>query len=140
MLSTLRRGSASTLALQLPRATLRVPRFFLSQHSIARDAQRQRSAPVRVFSSTIRFSQQAATRAQVVESEIEDEVNAQRPPTDEQIEEEIQYGPVTRFAELGERNMVAKSIVNTLTEGMGLQTMTQVQSMTINESLKGVDV
>ena len=49
-------------------------------------------------------------------------------------------GPVTRFAELAERAMVSKTIVNTVTEAMRLDTMTPVQSATISETLKGDDV
>lgn len=36
--------------------------------------------------------------------------------------------------------MVCPTVVNTLTQEMGLETMTQVQSLTINETLKGGDV
>lgn len=53
---------------------------------------------------------------------------------------EAQYGPVTKFAELGERNMVCRSIVDRITRDMQLETMTHVQSLTINETLKGIDV
>lgn len=49
-------------------------------------------------------------------------------------------GLVTSFAELAERNMVAKTVVDTLTKDMRLETMTEVQSLTINESLKGGDM
>lgn len=50
------------------------------------------------------------------------------------------YGPVTKFAELDERNMVCKTVVQTITKDLGLETMTHVQSLTINETLKGTDV
>lgn len=36
--------------------------------------------------------------------------------------------------------MVSRPVVNTLIQDMGLETMTSVQSLTINESLKGIDV
>lgn len=49
-------------------------------------------------------------------------------------------GPVTMFRELVEREMVDGTIVETLIKDMGLETMTPVQSLTINETLKGVDV
>ncbi|KAL9060785.1 MAG: hypothetical protein Q9162_000489 [Coniocarpon cinnabarinum] len=49
-------------------------------------------------------------------------------------------GPITRFQELSDREIVNRRIVNTLTGPMGLQTMTQVQSLTISEAVKGVDV
>ena len=49
-------------------------------------------------------------------------------------------GPITKFAELAERNLVAKNVVDTLTKGMGLETMTEVQALTIEKSLKGGDM
>lgn len=83
---------------------------------------------------------QRAQLAEVIENEIADEVTAQRPPSDVQINEAVRHGPVTKFRELGERKMVCPTVVRTLTEDMGLETMTQVQSLTINETLKGSDV
>ncbi|KAL8721103.1 MAG: hypothetical protein Q9225_002126 [Loekoesia sp. 1 TL-2023] len=83
---------------------------------------------------------QRARHAEFIENEIADEVTAQRPPSDAQINEAVRHGPVTKFRELGERKMVCPTIVRTLTEGLGLETMTQVQSLTINETLKGGDV
>lgn len=49
-------------------------------------------------------------------------------------------GLATKFQELADRGMVCKTVIKTLTQDMGLETMTQVQSMTINETLKGIDV
>lgn len=49
-------------------------------------------------------------------------------------------GLVTKFQELADRGMVCKTVIKTLTQDMKLETMTQVQSMTINETLKGIDV
>ena len=50
------------------------------------------------------------------------------------------YGPVTNFEELAQRKMVCDNVVKTITDTMGLKTMTHVQSLTINETLKGIDV
>ena len=72
--------------------------------------------------------------ARVVEAEIE------QTPSDNQTKEAIQHGPVTKFQELSDRSMVCDTLVKTITRDMGLETMTQVQSMTINETLKGIDV
>ena len=49
-------------------------------------------------------------------------------------------GLVTKFQELADRKMVSPTVVTALTQEMKLETMTQVQSMTINETLKGIDV
>lgn len=73
-------------------------------------------------------------------AELEQEVNAQKSPSDAQSNQDVNYGPVTKFKELGDRNLVCKTVVDTLTHSMGMETMTQVQSMTINESLKGLDM
>ncbi|KAI4255565.1 MAG: hypothetical protein LQ352_002509 [Teloschistes flavicans] len=81
-----------------------------------------------------------AAAAAAVADEIADEVSAQQPPSDSQLDEATSHGPVTRFKELGERKMVCPTVVKTLVEDMKLETMTQVQSLTINETLKGGDV
>ncbi|KAL1594549.1 hypothetical protein SLS60_010309 [Paraconiothyrium brasiliense] len=55
-------------------------------------------------------------------------------------EQSTQNEPVTRFADLATRGLVHPNIVNTLTRQMKLDTMTDVQTRTINEALSGVDV
>ena len=47
---------------------------------------------------------------------------------------------LTKFQELADRKLVCKTVVDTITKEMKLETMTEVQSMTIKETLKGVDV
>ncbi|KAL8854737.1 MAG: hypothetical protein Q9221_000519 [Calogaya cf. arnoldii] len=83
------------------------------------------------FSTSYAIRQPAAQAAAIIEDESDHEVTAQRPPRN---------GPVTRFIELQERGMVCPTVVKTLVEDMKLETMTQVQSLTINETLKGGDV
>ncbi|KAL6237809.1 hypothetical protein BDW75DRAFT_61850 [Aspergillus navahoensis] len=46
----------------------------------------------------------------------------------------------TRFAELGERNILPANLVENLTQHMKLETMTEVQRKTIPESVKGGDM
>jgi ATP-dependent RNA helicase MSS116 len=46
----------------------------------------------------------------------------------------------TRFAELGERNILPRNLVENLTKHMKLETMTEVQRRTILESVKGGDM
>lgn len=94
---------------------------------------------IRAISTTPQWSQRAlASREE--EYEVEEQVDAQQPPSDSQIDEATQSGLVTRFEDLGTRNLVCQTIVNSLTQDMGLETMTQVQSLTIDETLKGIDV
>lgn len=77
---------------------------------------------------------------EAVEGEIEQEVVSQTPPSDQQINRVVQHGPVTKFKELVERGMVCQTVVDTITKAMGLETMTEVQSMTISQSLNGKDM
>lgn len=61
-------------------------------------------------------------------------------PSDRGIDEATQLRPDTRFQDLADKGLVDKTVIETITRRMGLSTMTQVQSLTINEALKGVDV
>ncbi|KAH9864431.1 hypothetical protein J1614_010365 [Plenodomus biglobosus] len=51
-----------------------------------------------------------------------------------------QHAPVTTFTELKTLGLVHPNLINTITKKMGLETMTDVQTRTINEALSGVDV
>lgn len=99
---------------------------------------------VRTFRSTASWKQYATATAsyedEAIEGEIEQEVSAPKPPSDRQVERATQTGPVTKFKDLAERGLVSQTVVDTITKDMGLETMTQVQSLTLNESLKGTDM
>lgn len=47
---------------------------------------------------------------------------------------------ITKFQELEDNKIVHRNIVRNLTEEMNLETMTEVQSKTINSALKGTDI
>lgn len=47
---------------------------------------------------------------------------------------------VTKFQDLIDNNMVHPNVVEQITKKMGHQTMTDVQSMTINQGLQGTDM
>lgn len=47
---------------------------------------------------------------------------------------------VATFPDLETRGLVDPVIVNNITKGMGFTAMTEVQSKTINEALKGSDM
>jgi ATP-dependent RNA helicase MSS116, mitochondrial len=72
--------------------------------------------------------------AQAQEDETEYSSSAPSPPTSSQA-----TGPVTRFSELAERGLVHENIVKTLTASMRIDTMTDVQTKTINQTLNGID-
>ncbi|KAL8695277.1 MAG: hypothetical protein Q9218_000176 [Villophora microphyllina] len=107
--------------------------------NLPRSPARSTVFPTRSFGDFSSHRQRAAVAA-AIEDEIADEVSAQQPPSDTQIAEATRQGSVTKFKELGERKMVCNTIVKTLVQDMSLETMTQVQSLTINETLKGGDI
>ena len=45
-----------------------------------------------------------------------------------------------RFGQLAEEGLVSRTLVRTLTESMNLDKMTEVQSKTIAQSTRGLDV
>ena len=47
---------------------------------------------------------------------------------------------ITRFDQLQEYNLVHPNVVRAITKGMGHQTMTEVQTATINQALHGTDM
>lgn len=47
---------------------------------------------------------------------------------------------VSRFQDLADRELVSPKVVNVITKEMGLETMTDVQKMTLNACLDGTDV
>jgi len=47
---------------------------------------------------------------------------------------------MTKFQELADRNLVHNSVTKALLRDMKLETMTEVQSATITEGLKGTDM
>lgn len=61
-------------------------------------------------------------------------------PPNAESDDATSQGPITKFRQLAERGLVNKFIINTLTEEMGLETMTEVQSLTISEAITGKDV
>ena len=141
MFSPCRRGSASLAKLaRLPFASRSLDLPFLLRYRQAQLLKSCRYAPIRGISVSQCHGQTAATRASALEKAFDDEVNAQKPPSDEHNQETTKHGPVTRFQELLDRGLVCETVVNTIVKDMGLETMTQVQSMTINETLKGIDV
>ena len=146
MLNTLRRGPTSAASALLSnslcsqcirtirpqvvqKSNLRIIYPLLS-HQFATSSQWRRSATATA----------AREEEDVIEGELEQEVHAEQPPSDIQIDQATSHGPVTKFKDLVERGLVCQTVVDTLTQDMRLETMTQVQSLTLNESLKGADM
>ena len=53
---------------------------------------------------------------------------------------EAATGAITKFSDLGAQGMVSPVLIDTITKSLGFQTMSEVQSATISEALKGVDM
>lgn len=92
--------------------------------------------PARVYSTTQRWAQLAYAQHELAQ----DDFQSQPPASDVSAEFADQDGPVTKFKDLEKRGMVCRTLVDTVTGKMGLDTMTHVQTLTINESLKGIDM
>ncbi|KAL2436395.1 ATP-dependent RNA helicase, mitochondrial [Exophiala dermatitidis] len=83
-----------------------------------------KSIRVNLFSSISRYGQQQHAVAEDMGAEDLSHVNRE----------------FSTFTELGEAGVLDRRIVNTLANRMNIQTMTEVQRMTINECLDGSDV
>lgn len=86
----------------------------------------------RTFSSTLHFSRNATATEPAIEAEEEYEAKADQPAATPAL--------ITKFADLDGAGLIEPTVVRTLTQKMKLETMTEVQSRTLNEALKGKDV
>lgn len=59
-------------------------------------------------------------------------------PQPEEIPEDVVE--LSRFQELADHGLVSPNVINTITQRMNIETMTDVQRLTINETLDGTDV
>ena len=136
MLNIVRRGPASTipslLFRSIPLRCIRTTQARDLQQCIPRGT--YAIAP-RPFGTSTKWKQFAAAAAAHEDEAIQSEVSP-----DAQTRQPTNYGPVTQFKELAERGMVSETVIDTITRQMGLETMTHVQALTINEILKGQDV
>lgn len=148
MLGALRRGSTLAPRILSSASSIR----FRSTNCSSSLLQLSKPANISASTSRLRFrtivqtircqSNAAAALAEELpfEGELEHEVNGQKPPSDSEIDQDTNHGPITKYQELADRGLVDKNVIKTITSTMRIETMTQVQSMTINETLKGADV
>lgn len=94
------------------------------------------SEPTRAYSTTQRWAQLAYAQR----DSAQDDFQNQPPVSDSSTQATDQHSQVTKFKDLETRGMVCRTLVDTVTGKMGLETMTHVQTLTINESLKGIDM
>jgi ATP-dependent RNA helicase MSS116, mitochondrial len=71
---------------------------------------------------------------------------SRRPYEDEDVEEHLESGTTkdndavySTFQALADNGLVHPAVIREITHGLGHQTMTPVQSMSINQALKGTD-
>ena len=146
MLNTLRRGPASIARVLHSSSTYSTVciRIARARQLQLRPIQTAIVTSSRALHSSPQWRRYATATAEVqdeaIEGQIADEVNSQRPPSNADIDISTRLGRVTKFHQLADLNMVSPVVVKTLTQDLGLETMTQVQSLTINETLKGIDV
>ena len=123
MLNAGRRGHASVVKLCANFTSSAAIRTF-SALSIPQISKSSRTSQLRYFNYSSRLNQAAAATAPVPNGSV-------------QTEETFM---ITRFQDLATHGLVSRTVVNTLTQDMRLETMTPVQCETINETLKGDDV
>jgi ATP-dependent RNA helicase MSS116 len=128
MLSSLRRCAAS-----LPRSLTHISSSPSSRLVINRTT----ASPVTFLGPTAIRTLHQSTKWQqyqntAVEEQIEEDNHKPSPPSNNE--------PVTKFAELESRGLVDGSVIRAITTNMRLESMTEVQSATIHEALKGVDM
>ena len=139
MLNIVRRGPASTVLFRsISSRCLRKTQARDVQQCISRGTYARAPRP---FGTSTKWRQVAAAATahedEAIQSEVEQTLS---PPPNAQTKPPTNYGPVTQFKELAERGMVSGTVIDTITRQMGIETMTHVQALTINEILKGQDV
>jgi ATP-dependent RNA helicase MSS116 len=131
MFNVSRRGTASLLRFAQQSSAfapvLRTPTFSLAQATAARPAILARylhiSSPARSIDASARFSDEAYE------------------PEELQVGVPLPEGEIiTKFQHLADKGHVHHAIITEITQGMGHHTMTEVQSLTIDESLRGTDM
>lgn len=127
MLSAVRRGHVFASALRTFSSRSNAPQIAI------RAVPKWSQLPVRPVSLTPRSlhttpsRQEPATAAR--ELDYEDQPPVPRP-----------LGKITKFQELADQGLVSSQVIDTITQRMGIETMTEVQTLTVNETLKGIDM
>ena len=139
MFHALRRGPASIgRPFLFPSSSIRCIQSLTNRHrpSAVTRILTSVSESTRAYSTTQRWAQLAYAQRESAQ----DDFHNQPPASDPSTQVADQNGPVTKFKDLVTRGMVCRTLVDTVTGKMGLETMTHVQTLTINESLKGIDM
>ncbi|MCJ1364409.1 hypothetical protein MMC16_003519 [Acarospora aff. strigata] len=102
-----------------------------------------RRAPIayasRQIHSTPRWCRDAYAAARVEHGAPEASQARRAPPGRQVSQDTVKEGLITQFQELANQGLVDEKLIRPLTADMNITTMTEVQSLTINVTLKGVD-
>lgn len=141
MLSAVRRapGSLSRVLSSTSTATRIVGRLVPKTSLLTRNTP-QIACTARQLHSTTRWLRDAGAAASVEYNAPAQNQDRDNAPTSSNSGQDAKLAPFTRFQELAERNLVDEILIRPITNDMNITTMTHVQSLTINQTLKGVDV
>ncbi|KAH0566458.1 hypothetical protein GP486_000128 [Trichoglossum hirsutum] len=90
--------------------------------------------------NTLRLSQQAQEPLQDLQDTTDDDARVHELPRQPETSETAHHGFVTKFRQLADQRLVDGGIIRTITEKLRFETMTEVQSLTIMDSLAGTDM
>jgi hypothetical protein len=126
MFNSCRRGPASiTRVFRATTSTARIPSTRPSSLSLSFQTP-ARPLEARWLHVSAQFRNQAAAERRLDEDRV-----GKAPP---------QFREINKFQQLIEHNMVHPNVVEEITRGMGHHTMTEVQTLTINQGLQGTDM
>jgi hypothetical protein len=141
MLSAVRRAPGSlTRVLSSTSTATRVVGRLVPKTSLPTRNTPQIACTARQLHSTTRWLRDARAAASVESDAPAENQDRDNAPTSSNPIHDAKEAPLTRFQELAERNLVDEAVIRPITNDMNITTMTHVQSLTINETLKGVDV
>jgi hypothetical protein len=89
---------------------------------------------------TPRWLQQAQESLQNLQDTIDEDFGAHELPQQPETNNTAHHGLITKFKQLADQGLVNDGIIRTITEKLRFETMTEVQSLTIMDSLCGIDV
>ncbi|KAI9764928.1 MAG: hypothetical protein M1840_007953 [Geoglossum simile] len=94
----------------------------------------------RQFCQIPQLLQQAEASLLRQQETIEEDIQEHIPPLRSGTGRDAHRGQITRFQELADQQLIDHDVIRTITKRMRLETMTEVQSLTIRESLSGSDI
>ncbi|CZT01029.1 hypothetical protein WAI453_009490 [Rhynchosporium graminicola] len=139
MFSVCRRGPASICrVLRTAPSTIRIPSARPSTLSLTLQSSSRLPLEARLLHVSAQLRNWSAAAEQ--DEDAGPDYGALETPREQDPKKIEKVHNVTKFQELIDHQMVHPNVVQEITRGMGHHTMTEVQSMTINEGLGGTDI